>query len=217
MKNFGIILSLFLFINPLWPVRIGVLPEVLKPHMICVSGEEAFILQGGTVLVYSLHNLRLLRQFGKTGEGPGELREVPYKSNMLWVSHQSVFIDGYDKIIEYSKKGKLLRESRKTYSHFIVQPLGNRFVTLKRQQDKKGRPLVSVTLCDDKFKEIKELSQPKMVTRRERLELFPDAQNFWTWNDKIFIEKSEQGFVIEVFNSSGQLLSRLSKDIKKNQ
>jgi hypothetical protein len=78
VKNLGIILILFLFINPLWPVRIGVLPEVLKPHMICVSGEEAFVLQGGTVLVYSLNNPRLLRQFGKSGEGPGELREVPF-------------------------------------------------------------------------------------------------------------------------------------------
>lgn len=216
MKNLGIILTLFLFINPLWPVRIGVLPEVLKPHMICVSGGEVFVLQGGTVLVYSLQNIRLLRQFGKSGEGPGELREVPFRGNMLWVNHQSVFIDGYDEIIEYSKKGKLLRESRKTYSHFIVQPLGNQFVTLKRQSDKKGRIFFSVTLCNDRFKEIKELFRHKSVTNIKRLELFPDAQNFWTWNDKIFIEKSEQGFVIEVFSSSGERLSRLSKDIKRN-
>ena len=114
MKRSGIVLILFLFVCPIWSVCIGGLPEVLKPHMLCVSKGEIFVLDGPTVLVYSLDNPRLLRQFGKPGEGPGELLKVPFRGNMLYVTSDSVFIDGYNKIIEYSRNGKLLREIKKT-------------------------------------------------------------------------------------------------------
>jgi hypothetical protein len=184
--------------------------------MLCVSKGEIFVLQEGTVLVYSIKNTRLLRQFGKSGEGPGELRVIPHRSNMMLIRDNSVFIDGYDKVIEYSRNGGLIRETRKTYSHFIVQPLGNRFVTLKRSQDEKNRIFLAVTLCDKDFKVKKELYRRLMTRQRNVVELFPDAQNFWTWEDKIFVEKSGEGFVLETFNSSGEPLFRISKEMKKS-
>jgi hypothetical protein len=215
MRHIGIFILLMLWVLSAWPDRVGELPEVMDPHMIAVSRGELFVLDGAVVRVYSLDLLTWKRSFGREGEGPGEMKLAANRKNHLYLTGDTVFIDGFDKIISFSRAGKILREQRKTYSHFKVQPLGGGYVTLRRQVDKKGKPTLAVTLCDHNFQELKELAVQAPRVSRFVLELFPDTLNFWVAGDKIFVERSAKGFVVDVFDAAGETLVRINRSIEK--
>jgi len=71
---FLVILSLLLLAAFVWAENPGTLEGVLVPEMIQVSGDELYVLEGATIYVYSLKDLKLLCKFGQKGEGPGELK-----------------------------------------------------------------------------------------------------------------------------------------------
>ena len=46
--------------------------------------------------------------------------------------------------------------------------------------------------------------------------MIPDALNFQVYEDKIFIEKSSEGFLIEVFDPNGKKLYQIEKKYQKS-
>jgi hypothetical protein len=65
-------------------------------------------------------DLNLLKKFGKTGEGPGELKVYPDFSNMIKVFPDHIIAVSIDKMLYYSREGRLLKE-QKTSPIFISE------------------------------------------------------------------------------------------------
>jgi hypothetical protein len=62
--------------------------------------------------------------------------------------------------------------------------------------------------------ELKELhSQPLAQQAGADVQVIPDVANMSVYEDKIFVEKSTEGFIIEVFDSKGNSLYKITKDI----
>lgn len=198
--------------------KLGNLEGVEQPQMIQVWDDNLYVIQQATIFVYSLKDLSLIRKFGKAGEGPGELKLMTNSPNCITVFSDYIFVDTLDKILFFSKKGKFIREQRKTTRMFRILPMKKNFLVKKKPflgKDKKR--YVAVTLCNEKMEDIKELYRQEFSQkgRPQDIYLIPDSINYWVYDDKIFIEESPKGFFIEVFDSEGKRVYQINKEYKK--
>lgn len=66
-------ISLYLF-----PAKPVVLNELVNPKMIAIDQNHIYISDQNKILVSSIDDGILLRDFGRKGEGPQEFRQSPY-------------------------------------------------------------------------------------------------------------------------------------------
>ncbi len=220
MKKCIIAAVLVICASLVFPAKLGVLPEVLKPTMISIDGDELYVAQGAEVSVYSMGDMKLLRTFGKKGEGPGELMEIPNFPNKVTVYKGKVFVTGIGKAVSFSKKGEFLKEFKTDQQVIQMFPVGENFVA-KRQTfiDEGRKQIMKILLYGPDMKVIKELyrqdwvkqgNPPKMVMNMEL-----DFTSFTVADEKIFIEKSPQGYLIDVYDHNGKHLYSIKKDDPK--
>jgi hypothetical protein len=222
MKTVTLSLILFLLAAGTgFPARIGTLPQVLKPVGAAVDEDSLYVVEGATVSVYSLKDLRFVRKFGREGEGPGELKNTPFYVNKLVVLPGNIMLEGLDKIIFFSKQGKLEKEIKKK-SLLIVQtlPIKNNFVVCRHRREKDPDVAYNcITLHNQDMEEIKDLYCMKHFDQgrppSSEMDMLMDIPGFKVYDDKIFIEESPKGFVIEVFDSQGSKLSQIDKSYEK--
>jgi hypothetical protein len=215
-----VILSLLFLASFVLAANLGTLEEVLVPEMIQVSGDELYVLEGATIYVYSLKDLKLLRKFGQKGEGPGELKTMAAFPNNFTVYHDYVFVQGFDKVIFFSKQGNVIKEQR--FSHKLkVLPVKEKFVVNTfpfKGQD--GKTYGAIKLFDSKMNEIKELYRQEFPVQIHKaaneIPMIADALTFRVYDDKIFIEESPKGFLIEVFDYEGKKLYQIEKKYQKS-
>lgn len=188
--------------------------EVLKPEMLKVSGNEIYVVEGSTIFMYSLENLKLIRKFGKKGEGPGELKSVPKFSNTVLIYPEFVLAESIDKVIYFSKKGEVLKEMRKYPETLRIMPVGKNFVGKKIGPGENGKRCSTLNLFNPKMEKIKEFYRQEFFQQGMQIQLIPESLNFWVYEDKIFIEKSSHGFLIEVFDAGGKELYKIKKEYK---
>ncbi len=106
---------------------IATLGEVMKPEFIISDSERLYVAEGTTVYIYSLKDYKLIKKFGKKGEGPKEFignvaRIVP--------SAESILINSQGKVSFFTKEGKYLKEIKTTGAMSIPNyfPLKKGFV-----------------------------------------------------------------------------------------
>ncbi len=203
-----------------FPREGGVLTGLNRPGTIQVANDELYVIEDATVFVYSLNECRLKRKFGRKGDGPGELKVVPSWVNGITVFPGSVYVESVDKIVEFSRDGNLKKERKKPVESAKFTPVGNNFVGKKVKRDLSNRTmLITIVLYNSDLEEIKELYRQKFpqqpARRGGKIELFSDFLDFQVTDDKIFIEESPKGFVIEVFDGDGNRLYQIEKKHRK--
>ncbi|MCP5107041.1 MAG: hypothetical protein GY950_26890 [bacterium] len=222
IKKIGFLVLVLVLAGSLFSAKKGVLADVLKPDNIAIYGNELFVVEGATIYFYSLDNLTLTRKFGKRGEGPGELTTIPGAPTRIAVSADHVMAEGLNKIIWFSKDGKLAKEKKKTnILSFGFTPVGKHFVALKQLLEPKEKKVYGcVSLFDSELKEVKELYRQDWVQQGTqvgalKVDMSLDFPLYSIDDDKIFIEESPKGFFIEVFDTEGKKLYQIEKDIEK--
>jgi hypothetical protein len=193
------------------------LTGVFEPEMITVAEDVLYIVEGGHVLAYSLKDLRLLRKIGGQGEGPGEFRPADYWYNTVTVLPEEIFVDGHDKIVRFSKEGRLRSESRKPLGVSRMAPVGKNFAAVKLDHLEGEVQYQCLLLYDANGTLIRELARQEspVQSMTRKTEMIPDVLNFAVWEDGIFVEKSREGFVIDVFDGGGSLQYRIEKKHEK--
>jgi len=194
--------------------KAGVLTEVMNPDQLRVAGDRCYILQDEIVFIYSLKDLKLVKQFGKKGEGPGEVMTIPFISNGLSVPENKLVVDAINKVIFFSRDGVFENELKKKGQVANVLPVGDCFVVTRLRPDEDRKKLyAAVTLVDAKMNVVKELHAQPMAQQGIDVQLVPDVANMAVYEDKIFVEKSTEGFVVDVYDGKGNELYKIRKDI----
>lgn len=199
---------------------LGPLPNVGRPGMIVVNGNELYVAEGCIFTVYSLDNLEKLRQFGKKGEGPGELIEVPFFPNKITVLKDQIFVTGIGKAISFTKNGDFKSEFRTHQRVFQLLPAGENFVAreMARVNDRK-KQVVVVSIYNRKMEKIKELYRQDWVRQggfpNGSMDMGLDFANVAVGDDKIFVEKSPDGFLIDVYDTNGNKLYSIKREYEK--
>jgi hypothetical protein len=220
LKKIVFISLMVLGFSFLFSKNIGPVPGVLKPNMIEVAGDELYIVEGAVISIYSLNDLQLIRRFGRAGEGPGELKVVPYYNNRVSVFPDFILAESVDKLVYFSKKGAVIKEIRKPVESGFFTPVGKNFVGKKAKQDpEQNTTFVVIALYDSDHYEIKELYRQKFAQQVKgqnvTIQLFSDLVNFQVWDNKVFIEKSPEGFLIGVFDTNGKELYQIKREYDK--
>lgn len=155
-----LIFVVFIGIN-LIPKKIATFPDIYRPSMMDISNNEVYILDGYSVKVYSLDGFRFLREFGKKGEGPGELSTTSDTGLTMIVKGENVYLNSVYKIIVYGKTGKIIKE--KKFRDFLVEavPIGENYV-LTFFKWIEGTAHAITKLSDKDFQEKKVLYKSKL-------------------------------------------------------
>ncbi|NIM10773.1 MAG: hypothetical protein GTO45_02195 [Candidatus Aminicenantes bacterium] len=211
MKKILLIVLAAITVYHLSGEQIGTLTEVLNPEQLVVAGDRCYIMEGPTIFIYLLKDFRLIKKFGKKGEGPGEIAQIPFITNGLTAFDNKILVDGTNKIIIFTRDGTMEKEIRKKGRLSNVLPVGDGFVatTLKAGEDKKA--YVTITLIDAQMNASKELYKQLLPQQGRNIRMLPDTVNVAVYENKIYVEESAKGFIIEVFDSKGNALYKIQK------
>jgi len=203
-------------VNLVFAVNLGTLTGILKPNFLRINGNGIFILEQATIYIYSIKNLSLIRKFSRKGEGPGEIKISHFYSISMKLLPDHIFIDSVDKILYFSKKGKLIEE-RKKPAGLVTQMLPVRKNFVVKDLDRSDRKTEHMTLSvyDSEMKKIKELFRQKSPVQARSTVMIPDSLHFCICDNKIFVEKSTRGFFIDVYNAKGKKLYQIEKKYEK--
>jgi hypothetical protein len=193
------------------------LAGVFEPEMMTIADSNLYIVEGTHVLIYSLKDLRLIKKIGGPGAGPGEFKPADYWYNTVTVLPDQIFIDGFDKTAYFSKDGQLLREAKKPIGLSRMVPIGDHFAAVKLEHLEGDVQYHCLFLFDANGNSLKEICRQESPVQQmtRKMEMIPDVLNFAVWEDKLFVEKSREGFVLEIFNSRRDRLCRIEKKIEK--
>ncbi len=185
-------------------------PELMQPIRINIDGNEMFVVDGRSKIeVFSISEQKLLREISKSGQGPGEFRYLPF----MKIFPDSVFLGAYDKVMVFSRDGRIIEEKRQ-FPVAKALPVKENCVSFgtEREGDDTYR---TVNLLNPDLRKIKELHRQLRIPRKGGINPFRDYLDFDTHGDKIFIADSREGFVIKVFDSLGGEQYTINKEVEK--
>ncbi|MDQ1352034.1 MAG: hypothetical protein QG657_2340 [Acidobacteriota bacterium] len=206
------------------PENSNILKGLKKPDMIAIDGKELYVIEGASIFVYSLNDLRLIRKFGEEGNGKGEL-PIPFEgANTIRLYPGYLLAESERKLIFFSRDGSVIKEKSKPWEATQFTPVGENFISEKYFHDTDTNiQYTKLMLYNKDLEEIKELYRQKWFQQyRSRdkknfqIELFSDYLNFEVYDGKIFVEKSSEGFLIDVYNSEGNKLYSIQKEYSKD-
>ena len=186
--------------------KLAVLPELKKPLVMVIQGNELYILDGVEVYVYSLQDYRLITKFGKRGEGPSELlpnEEIPLNLRLV---NGDIFLNSQTKMVYYNKEGKMIKEKTLPFLCMQIAPIGEGFAVVKVNLDGGGVLKLDVVLCDAQLKPIKTLvSLDRNAMSPSGKIVIPTPYIYLHCaGDTLFVTGgNQQDFQIKVFDKSG--------------
>ncbi|UCH97762.1 MAG: hypothetical protein JSV88_13165 [Candidatus Aminicenantes bacterium] len=195
--------------------KLAKLPQLTNPISIEIHDHELYVLDDVVVYVYSLKDYRLLRKFGKKGEGPGKLSpnsEVPLAMNIF---NGDVFLNSQIKMIRFSKTGEIIKEQQIPFSFQII-PFGKNYVSIKLTV-RHNMPTFNVILYDSRFNNLKALYSRERIprSRRGKLPLPPELIIIRSSGDKLFVFDQKKDFYINVYDTEGNQLAPIKMDSRK--
>ena len=184
------------------------LPEINKPRTIQIFDNQIFITENVKISIYSAKTQKLIRSFGKRGEGPGEFKIMDNAEAGLGVqiSIKSDFIlaNSIGKITYFDRNGKYVKEvnthrSRGPYgSNFI--PVGKNFVAYDFVYEGQTG-YVTISLFGPDLSKIKDLYKHPFFVQRGK------KTNPEIWRPTVYYVSGNQIFLdlqngaIEIYNS----------------
>lgn len=206
---------LLFFVSSLNAVKLTSFTDILNPICIAVDEKNLYVSEQKSIFVYSLNDFKLIRKFGKEGEGPGEFRLNP----VVKVRKNGIFIHTFIKFCLFSKDGKLINEKRISLDMLSnIDVLGNYYVMQKGTFKEKPQFLTEICIYNQDLKKIKTLYQGKgkrLEKQKLRIRLINPTVKFQCWSNKIFIANCNKGFFIEAFDINGNSLYSIKKKLKK--
>lgn len=189
----------------------SVISDLLKPQMIKVDGDELFVVQEHTVLVYSLQDMKLKFKIGKAGAGPGEFKLDPSRTLIIHITDNYIIGESRGKVIYFNRKGKYVKELKKKPGTLQCIPVGKNYLVHRILAAPEGKTYFSLWIYSEEMEPIKELYRQKFFTFQTETHVMPDSLNYTVNNRSIFIEKSPDGFLIDEYDFSGDLKNSIRK------
>ncbi|MCP4217745.1 MAG: hypothetical protein GY765_24100 [bacterium] len=194
-----------------------VLPEIMKPAMMKIHRDKLYILQKTTIFIYSLPDFKLIKEFGREGEGPGEFKARPYGPPMtMSFSGKQLAVNSNTKVSYFSVTGDYKNEKRAPHNKVLYQ-FGDQVVAICPAPDKENRERITYFLLSGDFKKVKTLFETDIYTSNESDLMLPLTS--FTYNpvhkDRIIMAGSSGEFVIDIKDGNGNIIHRFEKDYKR--
>ena len=220
MRKLILVLIVVFLASICFAEKIAEFPDVVKPERMLIDGDNLVIGLQYSVQVYSLKDFKLKTEFGKKGEGPGELRDTP----LVFALPDSYLLFAWGKLVWFSKNGELLKEMKVNTGFHEVRPLKENFIAAQMFHDTQSDVFSQkYYLLNSKAEIIKEVyhnpnrdacsSDDHGVFKK-----FIMVHHYLYvcgYDDKIFIADTKKGFFIDVYDYKGNHLYSINKNIEK--
>jgi len=215
MKKIFIVIWVLIFGILGWAEKVTTLTEVLKPTVIQVDDSQFYIVEGATIFIYSLKDYKLIKKFGKEGQGPGEFATNPQLPTIIDVSTDEIIVNSIGKLSYFTKDGNFKKEIKTVSPSFNFQPMGDRFIGMGRVQDDK-KLYNTVNIFDSKLAKIKEIYRADTGLRGPGKGIEAIQKVFWFqyYDNKIFLP-GQTDDEIDVFDKDMNKLFTIKVEAKK--
>ena len=191
------------------------LPELLKPISIQVDDSQIYITEGASVYIYSLEGFKLLKKFGKEGEGPQEFRILPQLPLIINVSTDHIIVNSLGKVSHFTKKGEFINEKKvKAGFVFSLLPLGKCLAGQGLSQENNIR-YRTINVYDRELNKLTEVCRTEDAFQGpgQGFKVVDTAFIHQTMGNRLLIARSKD-FVINVYNQDGKELPSITMDYK---
>lgn len=132
-KTLGIIILFLIAIPLLAETKIVPLREIQKPSYMVFDNTQMYIVEGTTIYIYSLKDFKLIKKFGKQGEGPEEFMLHPQMLGNVFpdVTSNEIIVSSFGKVSYFSKEG-VYKKEMKLPNPFIfgIRPFGKYYLAV---------------------------------------------------------------------------------------
>jgi hypothetical protein len=217
MRRIFIVMLVVVFGVSGFAEKAATLAEIMKPGSMYVDSSRLYVTENATVYIYSLKDYKLLKTFGKEGQGPTEFAIHPRVQLSLDVSTDDIIINSLGKLSYFSKDGTFKREIKTTLNSLFFQPMGDQFIGLGQVvEDQKLYNTVNV--YDASLKKIKEIYRADSGLKGpgKGITALQKAFRFQYHDNKIFLPGKDDAS-IDVFDKNMNKLFSLRVESKKRK
>ncbi len=217
MKKLLVFLSMILLFLVMNGEKLTVLSELTNPSILKSDGERLFVLDGYKVFVYSMKDYKLLYEFGKRGEGPGELLASSDVPLTMALNGNQLIVNSHNKMVYFQKNGKYIKELKIPFFAFNILPFGENFAVTKFLRKKDGSSTINVNLCDKNLKMVKVIYSSTLLNDQGKGKIaYPLlSTNIWCSDKKLYVFDQLKDFIIDIYDLSGNKIKTIKKDYKK--
>jgi len=151
----------------------------------------------GRIFLFDRKNAKPCIEFGKLGEGPGEIRGWIQK---LVITSRCIYVESFRKLSLFNLKGVHLKDMQTDIDQHFIGAVGNH-ILLEHQETVKGEDYVikTATLNDQELKEIK-------IIYREKDHKSFNPQKRYVATSQIFITSDEHHFLVLDQRNDGSII-----------
>lgn len=212
---FALILMLLVFSVVIHGEKVGVLPELMKPTFMGVDDTQLYVIEGASIYIYSLKELKVVKKFGREGQGPQEFQIFPPLQITLDASGDNITVFSFLKVSYFTKKGEFIKEIRAPSFSMNLQVFGDGFIGWTTAQQEGVRYKI-VNIYDSKLNKLKEIYRIKDEFQKpgQGLKLLTKTTSFAGYENKIFLPGKDDA-TIAVFDGNMKKLFSINLDQKK--
>lgn len=209
MRRFKLVIILFFLPGLIMAEKIVPLPGIYNPQYVFVQKGYVYIVEGTTVNVFTENDSKLIKKFGKQGEGPQEFKQV---INGIYFDGDHMLVSSIGRTSYFTLAGEFIKEKNIVSSmgwDFI--PIGEHYVGRAMQRDEKTS-YRTLNIYDSKLNKVKEFYKMELPAQEQTgIRLFTLSGLTFVHDNKVFIS-FENGFVIDIFNENGEKLPSIKRD-----
>ena len=221
MRKINLLILLLLLATLVLAAKIVPMPDIIKADIIKVDGHDMVIAEGAAISIYSLKDFKLIKKFGKEGEGPQEFKTFMGFGLTVDIYPESILVNSIDKISYFTRKGEFVKE-KKVPAGTTITSFREKFVGSAMKFDQKSGPKMAFNLYNNKGEKIKEIcSHPLPILKGKGTVTLLDlisqiTPRYQTFADRIFIGGKQQ-LEIEIYDSEGNFLKSIKRDYEKQE
>ena len=212
-KHTLLFLVLVIWIPILSAKKVATLQDVVKPDMILSKNDKLYVLERTSIFIYSLKDFRLIKKFGREGEGPMEFRVRPFGPPMTLSFYSDYLVVNSNSKMSYlTLDGKFVNEERCSPNAVFYKIKGG-YLSIGAAVGEKNRMHLCYRIHEPDFQSPRVLYQSEITVDQDFKIFVPmNALNYYPITpDKIFIVNGIKGFVIDCFDHSGKKLFFIEK------
>lgn len=191
------------------------LEKVMKPERMSADSHHLYVTEGATIYVFSMKDFKLLRTFGKAGEGPEEFKLSSRPGGRLAVFHHPnhLVINSFERLSLFTPEGKFLKEMKGSMFTGDFRPLGDGYVG-RAITFGKGKNTMVYSFYDAELKKTKEIFKVDIIRKGHEFNPFPVSFSFAVHDGLVFV-CGKTGFDISAYGRDGKKKFAITRDYER--
>lgn len=217
MKFALVILSCMLCVWPVFGEKLAEIVDVNNPRMMQIADGNMYLLEKANIFMYSLKDHKLIKKFGKQGNGPGELNVSGPMIAQMQIAENQLCVNTFQKIVQFSLDGKFLDEARFPFIAMQAIPFHKGYAVSKLAMSQNGENRMGAYLFPKNLENGKELygREFKDFRKTGKIEVVPELFMIQSAGDHLVMLDHADGGVLSVYDKEGTRLRQVSLHIEK--